>query len=498
MTALRGATNPADVDVRTPTLRSRLSRYGGLLGAITVAVSSFLAGARQTGQPAPLDWDRLATDSRYALGCAAWLAGIAVLLAAWWLARGIGTTRWMLVTSALWTIPLLVSAPIGSRDVYAYANQGELYAAGLNPYEVGPAALPTQWLNQMDDYWFTEPAPYGPLFLLLAAAIASLSAPSLTVAVVLFRLTALAGLLICVYLIPRLAKHCGISPSAALWLALACPLTLVHLVGGIHNEALMMAGVLAGFLFAIRRRLVWCGVALALAVAIKATALVAVPFAILLLARRADFKAILDKAWRLGAVALAVFAVATLASGLGLGWVTALGASSKSISWLSVPTGVGITCAKIMFNIGADHLAEYMVPLWRIVGLAAAAVATVALWWRARGATPATVLAAAGWAFAAVAILGPILLSWYALPPLLLLACAEPRRRVLTAIAAVATALTLFIFPDGHNVAAEQFFKPGLLIDVVAAVALTVLAWRWWRAPRAATAVAEPATTAVS
>ncbi|MGH8880334.1 MAG: hypothetical protein ACRD0P_23765, partial [Stackebrandtia sp.] len=127
---------------------------------------------------------------------------------------------------------------------------------------------------------------------------------------------------------------------------------------------------------------------------------------------------------------------------------------------------------------------ELMVPAARTVGLLLAAAAVFALWWRARGTPPAAVLAATGWAFAAVMVGGPVLLSWYALPPLLLLACCVSRTRVITGIAIVASVLTVIVFPDGHNVAAEQFVKPGLLVDLALAVALAVLAWRWWRTPR--------------
>ncbi|MGH8877665.1 MAG: polyprenol phosphomannose-dependent alpha 1,6 mannosyltransferase MptB, partial [Stackebrandtia sp.] len=331
--------------------RQRLGRYLGLGGSLVVAAASFAAGARQTGQPGPLDWERLAADSRYAFGCAAWLIGAGVLLTAWWLSRGAGGVRWTLTTAALWTVPLLLTAPIGSRDVYAYANQGDLYANGVNPYHSGPAALPTQWLNQMDDFWFTAPAPYGPLFIMLSAAIAVASSGNLTLAVIALRLTALAGTLVCVYFVPKLARHCGVPPASALWLGLTCPLTLIHLVGGAHNEALMLAGVLAALYFAVRGRLPWCAVVLGLAVSVKATALVAAPFAVLLLVPAGAWKAVFAKGIRLAAGMLAVFGAVTLVSGLGLGWVSALGVSGKSISWLSVPTGVGIAAAKAMFQL---------------------------------------------------------------------------------------------------------------------------------------------------
>ena len=482
---------------RPPAGRLRLARYLGLSGAAAVAVASYTAGARQTGQPGPLDWQRLTTDHGYALGGAAWYLGLAALLTAWWLARGAGA-RWTLTTSALWTIPVALSTPVASRDIYAYANQGDLYANGVNPYHFGPASLPTQWLDQMDDFWFTEPAPYGPLFIVLSAAIAVLSTSELTVAVIALRLAALAGALACVYFVPKLARLAGVPPASAMWLSLACPLTLIHLVGGAHNEALMLAGVLAALHLAGRGRTWWCAVALGLAVAVKATALVAAPFALLLLVPAPAWSALLAGTVRLATGTVAVFAAVTLAAGLDLGWLSALSVSGKSVSWLSPPTGVGISAAKAMFQLGQPAAAELMVPAARTVGLLLAAATVSALWWRARGTPPAAVLAAAGWAFTAVMVLGPVLLPWYALPPLLLLACAITRRRLVTGVAVVATVLTVIVYPDGHNIAAENFVKPGLLLDLALAAAGTVLAWRWWHtSPTTGTVTPapEPATS---
>lgn len=470
-------------------MKPAVSRYLGLAGSCVIALAAFLAGARQTGQPGPLSFERIASQPRYAFGCAAWVVGIAVLLCAWWLARRHTNVRWMLTTAALWSIPLLLAPPIASRDVYAYANQGDMYAHGMSPYADGPGALPTQWLNQMDDFWQTEPTPYGPLFLMIAAAVATLAGGSLTAAVIMFRLIALAAVLACVYMVPKLARHCGVGEASTVWLGLAAPLTLVHLLGGMHNDALMLALILAACVCATRQRPYLTGIALGAAVAVKATALVVAPFAVLLLLPVFTWKALWNRGIRVFVATLGCFGVITLASGLGLGWVEALAVSGKSVSWLSLPTGLGIASAKAIFQFGGTQaLAEQMVPLWRGIGLAVAAVAVVVLWWRARNGPPAGVVAAAGWAMATVVVLGPVLLSWYAIVPLLLLACATGNRRLITGLACAATALAVIVLPDGHNAAAEQLFKVGLVLDIAAAVAIVVWLVRRLRIrPRALT-----------
>ncbi|MFD0593621.1 hypothetical protein ACFQZ4_14815 [Catellatospora coxensis] len=45
----------------------------------------------------------------------------------------------MLTIGAAWAAPLLVAPPLGSRDAYAYACQGWLWRAGLDPYAMGVA-----------------------------------------------------------------------------------------------------------------------------------------------------------------------------------------------------------------------------------------------------------------------------------------------------------------------------------------------------------------------
>ena len=42
---------------------------------------------------------------------------------------------------ALWLAPLLVVAPLFSRDVFSYAAQGEMMSHHINPYHYGPGTL---------------------------------------------------------------------------------------------------------------------------------------------------------------------------------------------------------------------------------------------------------------------------------------------------------------------------------------------------------------------
>ena len=70
-------------------------------------------------------------DSSWCSGWSAW----SPCARAWWygrhlVGRGILTPRWVLVTAALWMLPMVFIPPLASRDMYAYACQGALFGLG--------------------------------------------------------------------------------------------------------------------------------------------------------------------------------------------------------------------------------------------------------------------------------------------------------------------------------------------------------------------------------
>ena len=78
---------------------------------------------------------------------------------------------------------------------------------------------------------------------------------------------------------PRVARHVGANGAAALWICVLNPLVIIHLMGGVHNEMLMVGLMMAGIALTFARppdrgasRLI------AIAVAVKATAGLALPF----------------------------------------------------------------------------------------------------------------------------------------------------------------------------------------------------------------------------
>src|SRR5581483_5119803 len=100
--------------------------------------------------------------------------------------------------------------------------------------------------------WRDTPAPYGPLFLWIGRGVSALTGENIVAAVLCHRLVVLIGVGLIVWATPRLARRCGVAEVSALWLGAANPLLIMHLVAGIHNEALMLGLMLTGTEFALR------------------------------------------------------------------------------------------------------------------------------------------------------------------------------------------------------------------------------------------------------
>ena len=70
--------------------------------------------------------------------------------------------------------------------------------------------------------------------------------------ILLLRLLEIAGLALVVAATPTLARRLGRDPAEAVLLGAGCPLVLTTLIGGAHNEALMLGLLVAGLAVAQR------------------------------------------------------------------------------------------------------------------------------------------------------------------------------------------------------------------------------------------------------
>jgi alpha-1,6-mannosyltransferase len=462
------------VGVRDLLRRPVFVRWLGFAGSVLLGIAAFVGGAFPTlildASPTTV-----AESPHGALIYLLWTTGTISLVSAWWLGRhligtGLLTGRWVTITAAMWMLPMVVCPPTGSRDVYAYACQGALVAAGHSPYHEGVSALPCQWLDSVSIIWRDTPAPYGPLFLMIAGAAAKTG--SLSLAIVLFRLVAVVGVVMIAVCLPVLARRVGVPVDRALWLVLACPLVIVHLVGGAHNDALTVGLLLAGLAVLANRShrmsaLILGGVLVGLAIAVKTTIGAMLPFAALFAAggpMLPSLGVLIKKAVAVIGAALATLLALAWGSGLGLfGWITALSHAGDSQVWTSPPTAVGLAIGYLERPFGGTFDA---VPLCRLIALIVLPIVLLTILWHSRNHNP---LYGAGLALLATIFLAPVAQAWYLVWPLAMFAVTKARIRWL---AIAITFLSCIILPDGSGLTRflqgpMTFVMTGIVIWVV-------------------------------
>jgi hypothetical protein len=170
---------------------------------------------------------------------------------------------------------LLLGPPLQLNDVFnylGYARLGGLH--GLNPYRDvmrqeshDPIFTFTTWQNYT--------SPYGPLFTALTYPLALLSIP---VAYWVVKSAVVAASLAMLAIIVWCARRLGRDPRFALLFVVANPAYLFFAVGGFHNDFLMLVPSMGAIAFLLARRDRAAGAALIIAVAIKPTAIVLLPF----------------------------------------------------------------------------------------------------------------------------------------------------------------------------------------------------------------------------
>ncbi|TSE01205.1 alpha-(1-_6)-mannopyranosyltransferase A [Skermania sp. ID1734] len=467
----------------------------GLIGSFLIMFGGFGAGAVRRTDPllesAHLSWLRFGHG--LVLSTLMVWVGVLLMITAWvrlgraTINGGVSLNELRAVVP-LWIGPLLLSVPMFSRDAYSYLAQGALLRDGFDPYSVGPVANPGVLLDNVSNVWTTTTAPYGPIFLLLARGVTTITGDNVVAGTMLLRLIMLPGLALMMWAIPHLARHLGGKPAVALWLAVLNPLVLIHLIGGVHNEMLMVGLMAAGIALVLERHHVAGIVLVAIGVAIKATAGVALPFIVWIWMvhereRRAQQLgesedgaqaplphpvALFLKCGSLGvAVFAAVFAVASLVAGVGIGWLTALSGSAKIINWLSLPT----IMAHIVTWFTPLRL-ESVLEVTRMMCAVALLAVLAWTWWRFRRNEREAVLGILI-AFVAIVILSPAALPWYYSWPLALGAGFALSTGTLMVMVGLSTWLMLVFQPDG-SIGMYDFWHVALatFAAVVAALSL--------------------------
>lgn len=415
------------------------------------------------------------------LGVIAVYGGMLLMLRAWVdLARvvtrhpGIPVRLFVPVFIA-WIAPLLVVAPLFSKDAYSYAAQGELMSHHINPYAYGPQLLngtPFQFLT--DQLWANVPSPYGPVFLTLDGWLVQLTGHNALLSIEALRLLAVAGTAMFAAAIPVVARSFGRDGASAFVLAALNPLVLLNFVGGAHNDALMLGLLIAGLALARERHPVIGIVLVALAALVKVPAVLGVIYIGWDWAGSdVPFRERIPRLAEAVAIAVAVMAVISQLVGLGWGWVLGLGNPNTVRSWMDPATAIGLGLGKLVGAIGLGSHSHALLSLARGVAFLVAVVIGARLLWRSRGGVSS--LRAIGLTMLAVVILGPVVQPWYLAWGLVLLApLAEGRLR--TALIWLSVAVSFLGLPDAKYLVLELGVANPLIVAVTCVGLLALLA----------------------
>lgn len=491
----------------------RRTRLFGATGTVLMGIGALGAGARPVVQDPTFGVRLLNLPSRIQTVSLTMTTTGAVMMALAWLMLGrftLGPRRMSRSqldrTLMLWMVPLLIAPPMYSKDVYSYLAQSQIARNGLNPYEVGPApglGLDHVFTLSVPSLWRETPAPYGPLFLWIGEGISALTGENIVAAVLCHRIVVLVGVGLIVWATPRLAKRCGVAEVSALWLGAANPLLLMHLVAGIHNEALMLGLMLTGTEIALRgidrlgidasasRR--WTPLALVLAGAVlitlssqvKLPGLLALGFVTMALARRwgGTVTACLKAGTLLGTVSVAVMALIGWASGLGFGWLFTLGTANVVRSWMSPPTLLALGTGQVGILLGLGDHTTSVLALTRAIGVL---MITITVSWLLLAVLRGRLhpVGGLGVALGATVLMFPVVQPWYLLWAIIPLAAwaTQPRFRIAT----IAVTLIVGIFgptANGDRFALFQILDATMASVVIVALliglTLTRLPWRY-------------------
>ena len=394
-----------------------------------------------------------------------------------------------------WTLPILVTAPLFTQDIYSYIANGSIVVQGMDPYSAGPVQLlgaDNPLARSVPFIWANSPSPYGPVALGIAAVISIITNDSIVAAVILHRITSLLGVVAAGWAITALAKRCRFHPATALWLGILNPLTILHLIGGIHNESLMLGFVLVGMELVLRgidkleastslsMSTAWPGwlltflggTLISAAGMVKVTGFIGLGFAGMALARflfrRTSMKQWLSISAAAGyflSVLILSIGAFTLASGIGLGWVTGQGGAATIRSWLSVSTDVGVASGFMGMMLGLGDHTEAILSVTRAAGvLAAAAFMVRMLFATFRGVMHP--IGGLGVSTLVLVILFPVVHPWYILWAIFPLAAWANRWFFRYAVVIYSAVMSFVVLPRGLGL------PPGTIAQIYLSAAL--------------------------
>ncbi len=383
------------------------------------------------------------------------IASLAYAGALWTIARSAPSTRRglavCLALAALWRVPLLVTPPELSDDVYRYLWDGRVQRVGLNPYRSAPGDPDLQPLHTPVTRLTNNPRlptiyPPGAQGFFRVVAVFGESVLAMKLALTMCEA-------VTVWLLLGWLAQAGQSP----WWVLAFawnPLVTLEIAGGGHLDALGMLLVLASALWLRRARPLPAALAFAGAVAVKFLPVVLVP----LFWGRVRIRDVL-----LAGLFVVGLYLPFLDQGLQL-------PSGSLVEYLE----------KWRFNGPLFGLLEAMLdavaPVQVVLALGVAAGLSVAVWARAR--LPPDSPAAWAWPMATALLAMPAVYPWYLLWVTPFLTTAGTLPLTVWSATILSTYLVWYLVPLG----AAWELPTWVLAFEYGTVALA-MAWCVWRIP---------------
>lgn len=414
-------------------------------------------------------------------------------------------------TYIAWVLPIILTAPLFTQDIYSYLAQGSIVAHGLDPYSAGPVDLlgPNNHLARSVPFiWSHSPSPYGPVAMWLASLISHITADSILLGVIAHRILSVIGIAAAGWAVVLLARRCRINPASALWLGILNPLTIMHLIGGIHNEAILLGLMLPGLELGLRAVDHWrlalseneglgrrhlkaaglwvcCTFLISGAGMVKVTGFIALGFVGMAVARQLAHRfpaalAVIISALIHAFMLLLAVALVTWLTGIGLGWVTGQGGAVSVRSWLSLTTATGVIAGWFGMLLGLGDHTEAILYFTRGVGvLVAGAFIVRMLLATFRG----VIHPVGGYGVATflLVVLFPVVQPWYMLWAIVPLAAWANRMFFRGGVVAYSALFSFLVLPRGLGLPPLTVFT--IYSGFIIATAL-ILASLWWMLKR--------------
>ena len=444
-----------------PVVRIKLLLALGFLGSLIVVVT---APVRREAAPSwRLTLPFVPHPGHAIFSAGTFIVGMALLSLAWIRLGAFASDRSqpgrrricvVLAAGVLWTAPILLSPPLLSNDVYSYAAQGELASRGVDPTVVGPNALGGgPFMRAADAIWWNNPAPYGPAWNKIAETVVVATDHDAALSVFALRGVVLLAVIVAAFALYDLTR--AHNPALALTMGIVNPVVLIHLIGGIHNDAVMLALMMVALACARRSWFLTSLAFMTLATAVKLPAAAGLVY----LGWHAPY--LRAQAQRFVAAGVTLFAgliasvVLSFAWGMSLGWVSALKGTGKVMSTFAPTTMLGVSLSEVLSFVGINVDPDRTVALSRLAGLLGAAAIAM---WLLRRSERSTMERALGLCMVLAVLFGPVLWPWYSAMAFTILAASDvTRARAACVVWTIAVALFVFPTSVGTHLGLAQF-----------------------------------------